>query len=173
MRIVCLIGTSNSVKASVEKALEQMDFKRSISYTTSKTDESGDDYIFVSREKFNELVNAGQIIEHKEYNGNLYGTPRLFGAKRYVAIVGISGYKALKELYCEQVLGVYLKCNTDIVEQMNSQIDTASEIVKNKQNFDPLLLAEMESTADVIIDCNNDLNRIIADILRELQDRNI
>ena len=168
MRIVCLIGTSNLVKTSVENALEQMDFKRSISYTTSKTDESGDDYIFVSREKFNELVNAGQIIEHKEYNGNLYGTPRLFGAKRYVAIVGVSGYKALKELYSEQVLGVYLKCNTDIVEQMNSQIDTASEIVKNKQNFD-----EMESTADVIIDCNNDLNRIIADILRELQDRNI
>ena len=171
MRIVCLIGTSNSVKRHVEKALEQMGFKRSTQYTThkaqfidSKLEESEDDYIFVSRGKFN----AGQIIEHNEYNGDLYGTPRLFGAKRYVAVVGVSGYKALKEIYGEQVLGVYLKGNAGISEQIGSQIDVASELVKNKQNID-----RMERTADVVIDCNTDLNKIIADILKELQDRDV
>lgn len=175
MRIVCLIGTSNSVKRHVEKALEQMGFKRSTQYTThkaqfidSKLEESEDDYIFVSRGKFNELVDAGQIIEHNEYNGDLYGTPRLFGAKRYVAVVGVSGYKALKEIYGEQVLGVYLKGNAGISEQIGSQIDVASELVKNKQNID-----RMERTADVVIDCNTDLNKIIADILKELQDRDV
>ena len=170
MRIVCLIGASNSVKKHVEESLEQMGFKRSTPYTTHKAkfEESEDDYIFVSRGKFNELVDAGQIIEHNEYNGDMYGTPRLFGAKRYVAVVGVSGYKALKELYGEQVLGVYLKCNAGISEQIGSQIDVASELVKNKQNID-----EMERTADVIIDCNTDLNKIIADILKELQDRDV
>ena len=54
MKLVCLMGISNSGKTSVEKTLEQMGFKRSISYTTrepqvrdGKLEENGVEYIFV------------------------------------------------------------------------------------------------------------------------------
>ncbi len=174
------MGISNSGKSSVEKTLEQMGFKRSISYTTrepqvrnGKLEENGVEYIFVSRQKFEQLVKEDKIIEHEEYNGNLYGTPRPYGAKRFVAVVCVGGFKALKEIYGEQVLGVYLKCNTDIAEKRGSQRDGSSKLVRNRKNIDESLLKEIEENADVIIDSNQDINKVIADILKVLRDRNI
>ncbi|MCW2497565.1 guanylate kinase [Jatrophihabitans sp.] len=36
----------------------------------------GVEYRFVSRDRFRELAERGQLLEHAEYAGNLYGTPR-------------------------------------------------------------------------------------------------
>ena len=36
----------------------------------------GVEYRFVTRERFAELVAAGELLEHAEFAGNLYGTPR-------------------------------------------------------------------------------------------------
>lgn len=174
------MGMSNSGKTSVEKTLEQMGFKRSISYTTrkpqvrnGKLEKNGVEYRFVSVEKFNQLVHDDKIIEHELYNGNLYGTPRPYGADRFVAVVCVGGFKALKQIYGEQVLGVYLKCSTNIAEQRGSQRDGSSELFRNRKNIDDSLLKEMEESADVVIDSDQDLNKVIADILKILRDRNI
>jgi guanylate kinase len=37
----------------------------------------GVEYHFVDRPEFQRLVEAGDLLEHAEYAGNLYGTPRL------------------------------------------------------------------------------------------------
>lgn len=180
MKIVCIMGMSNSGKSTVEAKLEQIGFKRSISYTTrepqirnGKLEENGVEYRFVSKEKFMKLVDNGKIIEHEEYNGNLYGTPRPYGAKRHVAVVCVGGYKALKSLYGEQVLGVYLKCDENVAEKRGTERDGSNELVKNRKNIDRALLQEMEDSADIIINSNQDLNRMIADILKVLAERNI
>ncbi len=36
------------------------------------------DYFFYERTEFEEMMDAGAFLETKEYNGNLYGTPRAF-----------------------------------------------------------------------------------------------
>ena len=49
----------------------------SVSYTTRAPREGeadGRDYHFVSRDKFMEMVNHGDFLEHAEVHGNLYGT---------------------------------------------------------------------------------------------------
>ena len=49
----------------------------SVSYTTRKRrkdEENARDYFFVSREKFDELIAAGELLEYAEVHGNLYGT---------------------------------------------------------------------------------------------------
>jgi len=36
----------------------------------------GVDYFFITREKFDEMVKNGEFLEHAEYVGNCYGTPK-------------------------------------------------------------------------------------------------
>lgn len=180
MKFVCIMGRSNSGKSTVEKTLEQMGFKRSISYTSREPqvrngvmEENGNEYNFVSEEKFMSLVEKGKIIEYERYGNNLYGTPRPFGSKRYVAVVCIGGYKALKELYGEQILGVYIKCDEDVALSRGQDRDGSTTLAKQRKHEDEALLKQMEEEADIIIDGNQDLNKMLADILKALRDRNI
>ena len=41
-------------------------------------EEDGVHYHFLTREKFEEWIAAGDFLEHAEYVGNLYGTPRIY-----------------------------------------------------------------------------------------------
>lgn len=178
MKFICIMGRSNSGKSTIEKKLEQLGFKRSISYTSKEPqirngeiEKNGDTYRFVSRDRFMELVNKGKIIEYAEYNGNLYGTPRPSGAKKYVAVVEINGFKALKELFGDQVIGIYLKCDEDIAIQRSIQRDGSDKLIKSRQESDEKMLNEMESLADAVIDSNKDINTVLADILKVLRNK--
>lgn len=178
MKFICIMGRSNSGKSTVEKALENMGFKRSISYTTKEPqvrdgvkEKNGEAYRFVSREKFMSLVDSGRIIEYAEYNGNIYGTPRPYGATRYVAVVELNGFKKLKEIYGEQVQGFYLKCDEEIAIKRAITRDSSDKLIKKKHASDEKMLGEMEELADIIIDSNQDLNKMIADILKHVRDK--
>ena len=41
-------------------------------------EQSGQDYFFLSRSAFESKIAGGEFLEHAEYNGNYYGTPRPF-----------------------------------------------------------------------------------------------
>lgn len=178
MKFICIMGRSNSGKSTVESYLEKMGFKRSISYTTrepqvrnGKLEEDGVEYRFVTEEKFMKLVENGKIIEYERYGNNLYGTPRPFGSKRFVAVVCIGGYKALKELYGDQVIGVYLECDSDVAFSRSYTRDNNNNnnLAKARKDIDSALLDEMKSSADIVIDSNQELNRVLADILKAVQ----
>ena len=56
----------------------------SVSATTRKPREGekdGREYFFVKRQDFTDLIEKGGFLEHAEYAGNLYGTPRRFVEK--------------------------------------------------------------------------------------------
>ncbi|MFC7320390.1 guanylate kinase [Halobacillus campisalis] len=76
-----LSGPSGVGKGTVRKALfdQSTDLRYSISMTTRDPREGevdGVDYFFKSREEFERLIEQGQLIEHAEYVGNYYGTPK-------------------------------------------------------------------------------------------------
>lgn len=51
----------------------------SVSATTREPrpgERDGEHYAFVSRQEFDRLLESGRLLESREYNGNLYGTPR-------------------------------------------------------------------------------------------------
>lgn len=51
----------------------------SVSATTRQPrpgEEHGRQYYFIGREEFQDMVEKGQMLEHAEYVGNCYGTPR-------------------------------------------------------------------------------------------------
>lgn len=177
MKFICIMGRSGSGKTTVESHLEKMGFRRSISYTTrepqirnGKLEQDGVEYRFVNEEQFMQLVNNGNIIEYQRLYGNLYGTPRPYGSKRFVGVVCTDGFKALKKLYGNQVIGIYLKCDLDVAMKRGENRDTDDqEQVRKRREEDEKLLIDMEECADIVINTNQDTNRTIADILKALK----
>ena len=84
-RLVVVSGPSGVGKGTVLKyVLERDDFVYSVSATTRSPREGevdGVNYFFITREKFEEMISGGELIEYAEYNGNYYGTPKFFVEK--------------------------------------------------------------------------------------------
>ncbi|HEY8301257.1 MAG TPA: guanylate kinase [Jatrophihabitans sp.] len=80
-RLTVLTGPSGVGKGTVVRKVRESHPQVwvSVSCTTRVPrpgETNGVEYRFVSRERFAELVAAGELLEHAEFAGNLYGTPR-------------------------------------------------------------------------------------------------
>ena len=76
-----LSSPSGAGKTTLSRKLlaENPGFTLSISATTRaprSAEREGDDYFFVSQQRFDEMVTARQMLEHAHVFGNSYGTPR-------------------------------------------------------------------------------------------------
>ena len=77
--LIVISGPSGVGKDTLIKRLLEQDpnLRYSVSCTTRAPrpgEVDGVDYSFVSRERFQELIDEGAFLEHAVYNGNLYGT---------------------------------------------------------------------------------------------------
>ena len=178
MKFVCIMGRTSSGKSTLERTLEQLGFKRNISYTTreprmehGELEKDGDKYNFISRDKFNDLLKNGKIIESVEYNGELYGMARPFGSSKYVAVVEANGFRALKQIYGEQVIGIYLSCDEDVALKRAEERDGVVNLAKKRIKSDIELIREAERLADITIDGNQDKNKVVSDVLKALRRR--
>ena len=77
--IFVISGPAGSGKGTVVAALRQMlpDIGFSVSATTRAPrpgEVDGVNYHYITRERFTELLEHGEILEHTEYCGNFYGT---------------------------------------------------------------------------------------------------
>jgi guanylate kinase len=81
-RLTVLSGPSGVGKDAVVAAVRERHpgVWVSVSVTTRRprpSETDGVEYHFVDRVEFARLVETGELLEHAEYAGNLYGTPRL------------------------------------------------------------------------------------------------
>lgn len=80
--LIILSGPSGVGKGTIRKKIiknPDLDLAYSISMTTREKREKeieGEDYYFVSRETFLENIKRGNFLEHCEFVGNFYGTPK-------------------------------------------------------------------------------------------------
>lgn len=79
--LICLSGPSGVGKGTVIERLLQNGtrLEHSISLTTRRPrpgETDGVSYYFVTQEDFEKQLAAGEILEHDNYCGNYYGTPR-------------------------------------------------------------------------------------------------
>jgi guanylate kinase len=79
--LIILSSPSGAGKSTLAKRLMAWDegLKFSVSATTRAPragEEDGREYYFRSREAFEAMVAAGEMLEHAEVFGNLYGTPK-------------------------------------------------------------------------------------------------
>lgn len=80
-KLIVLTGPSGVGKGTLLRSLLQRhpELYFSISATTRQPrpgEIDGQHYYFVSRDKFEQMVSAGELLEWAEYAGNYYGTPR-------------------------------------------------------------------------------------------------
>ncbi len=89
----------------------------SISATTRAQrpgERDGVDYYFVSREKFEELISVGSLIEYEEIFGNYYGTPssEIERAKqmdkRLLFDIDVKGGLSIRRKYPEESLLIFI-----------------------------------------------------------------
>lgn len=79
--LLILSGFAGVGKDTVLRILLKNDsrFAPSISYSTRTPrngEKNGVDYYFVTREEFQEKLKNGDLLEHTEFCGNFYGTPK-------------------------------------------------------------------------------------------------
>jgi guanylate kinase len=79
--LVVISGPSGAGKTSIcNELLRQVPHSRwSVSVTTRPPrgeERDGQAYHFIDREAFQRMVNANELLEHAQYLGNWYGTPR-------------------------------------------------------------------------------------------------
>lgn len=81
--MLVLSSPSGAGKTSIARALLAQDnnLKNSISVTTRPkrpSEAHGEDYFFISENQFHKMCKKGELLEHAEVFGNLYGTPKDF-----------------------------------------------------------------------------------------------
>ncbi|MEG2004340.1 MAG: guanylate kinase, partial [Clostridia bacterium] len=81
--LLIVSGPAGSGKGTVVKKLVKTndDYVLSISATTRAPrpgEADGTDYFFVTRDKFEQKIKHGEMLEYAEYVGNYYGTPMEF-----------------------------------------------------------------------------------------------
>lgn len=79
--VFVLSGASGVGKSTVLRQVmaARDDLRFSVSATTRAPrpgERDGVDYFFVTRERFEEMINAGEMLEYDEHHANYYGTPK-------------------------------------------------------------------------------------------------
>ena len=79
--LIIVSAPSGCGKSTVVHRLMEVreNLRFSVSATTRRPrdgEKDGVDYYFVSREKFQKMIDSNEFLEHAEYVGNCYGTPR-------------------------------------------------------------------------------------------------
>ncbi len=130
----------------------------------------GEHYFFVERATFEERVQSDGFLEWREYNGNLYGTPRDYVqrtlAEGYDLIMKpeVNGALAIKSAYPDAVLIFLvpdkfshlrerlLARRTETNEEIARRLEIAHQEMKFIRNFDYLVINEQGRSDDAIRD---------------------
>ncbi len=156
-------GPSGAGKDTVVEGLRKRmpHVRYSVSATTRarRDDErEGEAYFFLDRASFERKYELGDFLEIKEYNGNLYGTPRSFveqtTAEGYDVILKpeVNGALAIKEAFPAAVLIFLLpdafshlqqrltERRTETAEEIAARLAIAHDEFKAIRNFDYVII---------------------------------
>lgn len=130
----------------------------SISYTTRPPrggEHDGVEYHFVGRERFEELIRSGELVEWAEVHGNFYGTSKTFleaqarEGKTVVLDIDVQGVDSLKRAFGRRCLSVFLvppsmeeleqrlrSRNTESEEKIQRRLAAARAEIARAKDFD-------------------------------------
>lgn len=142
--LIVVSGFSGAGKGTiVKKIIEENDnYALSISMTTREPREGeveGVSYFFVSKERFEDAISNGELVEYANYVGNYYGTPKKYveqmieSGKDVILEIEMQGAMQVKTRFPEAVLVFVTPPNADELKRRLMSRGTESEEVVNKR----------------------------------------
>ena len=161
--LTVLSGFSGSGKGTIMKELlsRRQGYALSVSATTRQPREGevhGREYFFVSRERFQEMIRQGELLEYAQYVDNYYGTPRSYvleqleQGKDVILEIEIQGALKVKKRFPDALLlfvtppsAQELKRRlvgrgTETLEVINARLHRAAEEASGMEAYDYLLV---------------------------------
>ena len=177
--LIVISGPSGVGKDTLIKRLLELDtnLRYSVSCTTRKPrpgERDGVDYSFVSRDRFQQLLNEGAFLEHATYNGNLYGTlaervERERAAGHDVVLkIEVQGAEQVRAKLPEAIFVFIASPSVD--ELVRRQVKRNTETSQDMEARRLIATREMEHAsryAHVVV--NDELGRAVAEILDIIQ----
>lgn len=176
--LVVVSGFSGAGKGTLMKALlEKYDnYALSISATTRQPragETDGKEYFFVTRERFEEMIQKDQLIEYAQYVENFYGTPKDYVFQQMsegndvILEIEIQGALKIKEQFPEALLLFVLPPSadqlksrlvgrgTESMEVIEARLHRASEEAEGMSSYDYILVNEDVET------CASEMHHLI------------
>lgn len=172
--LIVISGFSGAGKGTLMKKLleDYEQYALSISMTTRAPREGevdGREYFFSTREQFEDKIKQGGFIEHAQYCGNYYGTPKdyvekqLEAGKDVILEIEIQGAMKVKEQFPDAILLFVMPPSIAVLHQRLVGRGTETEEVINQR----LQRAEEEAVGieeyDYII-INDDLDTCVKEL---------
>jgi guanylate kinase len=123
----------------------------SVSFTTRAPrfgEEEGRHYHFVTREEFDDEVNAGGFLEYAEVHGNMYGT-----SAAYVEKITSEGHDVILEIDVQGALAVMEKVSDAVsifILPPSYEVLKARLMARGTENLDDLELRMANSIGEVV-----------------------
>lgn len=161
--MIVISGPSGAGKSTVIAKVMQSDpsIVFSVSATTRlprKGERDGVNYYFVTHEKFRSMVENDELLEHAEYVGNCYGSPKapvlksLEEGKSVVFDIEVQGAAQIKAKCPEAILIFIVPSDfsqiekrlrsrgTDSEEKIQARLNTARNECARAENYDYVVL---------------------------------
>ena len=170
-KIFVFSGASGVGKSSALKRVmaAREDLRFSVSATTRKPrpgEEDGVHYFFVTKERFEQMIEDREMLEYDAHHENLYGTPRnqLLGEKHVVLDIEPNGAFQVKRNYPDAALIFVTPPSLEELERrLRGRGDTTEEQIEVRMARAKWEIAQSDHYDYVVL--NDDLDRCVAEIL--------
>ena len=174
--MLVLSSPSGAGKSSICKSLMSLDtnLSLSISTTTRKkrpNENSGEDYFFVSTEKFKEMLSNNHFLEHASVFDNYYGTDKSLVEKKInngedlIFDIDWQGAQQLREKMREDIVSIFIlpPNKKELERRLNSRGQDSAEVVKKRMDGASAEITHWAEYDYVVI--NEDLNESVKAVL--------
>ena len=162
-KLLVISGLSAAGKGTIANELVKRfdNYALSVSATTREkrgNEEEGVSYFFVSRDKFDEMIKNGELLEYANYVDNFYGTPKKYVEEKLkngtnvILEIEMQGALKVKDIYDKAILVFFLpkdaktqrerlvKRGRDSEEQIEKRIKQAIVDAEYAKHYDYVLV---------------------------------
>lgn len=161
--LLVISGFSGAGKGTVVKRLleQQNDYALSISATTRSPregEQNGREYFFKTKEEFEKMIEASELIEYARYVDNYYGTPKAYveeqlkEGKNVILEIEIQGALNIKKMFPDAVLLFIMPPSAEELERrlvgrgtedeatIRARLSRASEEAQGVENYNYIVI---------------------------------